>query len=534
MEAPLVKTRPGPARVPPALPVPAPPVQWEPFAPPGAAAQTLFVLELTSVPVAGGPTVADLDRDTDADRKPHPTVPVIMRAADFGQGVTAPNGSLELRGHSGRHTDQKSYTIKLDDEGPAWQGTHTIQLNKHPYDLTRLRNKLSFDLFAALPELTSLRTTFVQLSIDGRDHGLFTQVEHVGGRYLREHGFGAEAPLYKAEQFEFLPLAALRLATDPAYSRAAFEKILEIKGSKDHSRLLAMLADLNDPQQPINQVFERHFDRKAYLTWMAINVLLRNLDSSSQNFYLTCPTGTDRWRFIPWDFDGAWGFYDQPSQKDLALPLWRNGLANWWGTLLHRRFFSEPTNLRQFDQRLTELASTFFTRERLAALIDSYRPIVQAAISREPDGPLLPVLGDRPAAVVQWQAEVERLGTIVQTEAARFHELLDRPMPFFLGAPTTVGGRLRLNWDAAADLQGDPIVYDVTVASTPALDAPLFQATAVEAIELTLPDPLPPGRYYWQVIAREAHNPQTSWQLPFDEVVVGGTRHQGVSSFTLP
>ncbi len=535
MEAPLVKTRPGAAPVPPPPPVPAPPVQWEPFAQPSAAAQTLFVLDLTSMPRAGGPTVADLDLDTDQDRKPHPSVPVIVRAADFGQGVTAPNGTLELRGHSGRRTDQKSYTIKLDDDGPAWQGTHTIQLNKHAYDLTRLRNKLSFDLFAALPELTTLRTTFVQLRIDGRDYGLFTQVEHVGTRYLREHGFGVAAPLYKAEQFEFLPLSALKPATDPAYSEPAFERILEIKGSDDHSRLLAMLADLNDPQQPINQVFERHFDRKAYLTWMAINVLLRNLDSSSQNFYLVCPTGTDRWRFIPWDFDGAWGFYDQPSQKDLLLPRWRNGLANWWGTLLHRRFFSEPTNLRQFDERLTELAATFFTRERIAALIDSYRPIVQAAITREPDAHLLPTVpGDPSTALSQWQAEVDRLASIVQTEATRFHQLLDRPMPFFLGAPANVAGRTKLNWDPSIDLQGDPIAYDITVAPTPTLETPIFQATALDAIDLTLPDPLPPGRYYWQVIARDPRHPDTSWQLPFDELTIAGTRHLGLSTFTVP
>ena len=293
MDAPIAKQRPAPAVVP---SVPAPPVQWDPFEAPSAPPQVLLQLEVTSVPEPGGPTVADLAADLDPNRKPHPTVPVIVRAAGYGQAVTAPNGTLQLRGHSGRQSRQKSYTIKLFDAEPSWRGTHTIQLNKHPYDLTRLRNKLSFDLFAALPEMSSLRTAFVQVRIDGQDQGLYTQIEHVGSRYLREHGFGAEAPLYKAEQFEFLPLPALKPASDPTYSKAAFETILEIKGPKNHDRLLAMLADLNDPRLAINQVFDRHFDRKGYLTWMAVNVLLRNLDTSSQNFFLVCPLGTDRWR----------------------------------------------------------------------------------------------------------------------------------------------------------------------------------------------------------------------------------------------
>jgi spore coat protein H len=371
--------------------------------------------------------------------------------------------------------------------------------------------------------------------IDGQDQGLFTQIEHVGSRYLREHGFGADAPLYKAEQFEFLPLPALKPASDPSYSKAAFEAILEIEGPRDHNRLLAMLADLNDPHLAINQVFERHFDRKVYLTWMAVNVLLRNLDTSSQNFFLVCPLAADRWRFIPWDFDGAWGFYDQPNQHDLVLPRWRNGLANWWGAMLHRRFFSEPTNLQQFDERLTQLATTFFTRERIATLIDSYRPIVAAAITREPDFRQLPTaLGDTTDALKQWQVEVERLLTIVQTEQARFFGLLERPMPFFLGVPTIRGGMVKLNWGPAHDLQGDGVLYDLTVARAPDLQEVVYETSGLPVAELALPQPLPASRYYWRVIARDTRDPETSWQLPFDELTLDGTRHLGVATFTVP
>src|SRR4029453_7208889 len=154
----------------------APRVGGAPFEPPSAPAQVLLQLEVTSVPQPGGPTVADLAADLDPNRKPHPTVPLIGAPADLGQGAPAPNGPLQRRGHSGRQSRQKSYTIKLFDEAPAWRGTHTIQLNKHPYDLTRLRKELSFDLVAALPEMSSPRPAFVQVRIDGQDQGLFPQI----------------------------------------------------------------------------------------------------------------------------------------------------------------------------------------------------------------------------------------------------------------------------------------------------------------------------------------------------------------------
>jgi spore coat protein H len=518
--------------------VPAPAVQWAPFAPSAAPAQTLLVLQVTTAPAPGGPTIADLDRDTDPARKPHPTVPVILRAADYGQGVTAPNGTIQVRGQFSRLSPQKSYTIKLLDQAPPWQGTHTIQLNKHPYDLTRLRNKLSFDLFAALPELTSLKTAFVQLFIDGKDMGLFTQVEHVGHRYLREHGFGEDAPLYKAERFEFLPDPALKLGTDPGYSQAAFEAILSIGGGggggKDHGPLLAMLADLNNPRLAINDVFERHFDRKSYLTWMAVNVLLRNLDTSSQNFYLAYSAGQRRWRFVPWDFDGGWGFYQQPNQAEVVLARWHDGLANWWGAVLHRRFFSEPTNLQQFRERLAQLANEFFTRERIEKLIGSYIPIVAAAIARPPDAPLLPTdPADSTAAAQQWAAEVSRLIEVVPDEAARVEEQLERPMPFFLGVPSIAGGRVTLTWDPSFDLQGDAVHYDVLVARAPDLDQVVYETSGLDTLQLTIPQPFGRGTYYWRVTARDAKDPETNWQFPFDEVVVAGTHHSGMGTFTV-
>ena len=63
--------------------------------------------------------------------------------------------------------------------------------------------------------MKTLKTAWVNLTIDGTPYGLFTQVEHAGPRFLRERGFGDGGLLYKAKVFEFVPLRRLQADDRP-------------------------------------------------------------------------------------------------------------------------------------------------------------------------------------------------------------------------------------------------------------------------------------------------------------------------------
>ena len=71
---------------------------------------------------------------------------------------------------------------------------------------------------------------------------------------------------------------------------------------------------MNNEAMPINDVIAKHFDRKNYVTWLAMNMVLDNRDTNSQNFLLYSPRNSATWTFVPWDYDAAWGFYDQPNE----------------------------------------------------------------------------------------------------------------------------------------------------------------------------------------------------------------------------
>ena len=66
---------------------------------------------------------------------------------------------------------------------------------------------------------------------------------------------------------------------DRDYDVDAFEDLIEIKGNDDHSKLIAMLDELNDYSIPITQIMDRWFCRENLLSWMAFHILMGNVDT---------------------------------------------------------------------------------------------------------------------------------------------------------------------------------------------------------------------------------------------------------------
>ena len=467
-------------------------------------------------------------------------------------------GEMEVRGASTRLTKQKSYKIEFDNEDDDgfdddWFGMERFQLNKHPYDLSRIRNKLAFDLFTQVADFPSLRTQFIHLYVtDGanpgageQDFGLFTNVEYMDDDWAENHGQLEESNIFKAEQFEFLSPDETPLIRADADSDE-FETLLESKGDNENTDvLIAMLEAINDGEPDFNTDFARYFHPDNFRTWLAINILLSNNDTNSQNFYLYRPADVDgdgvedfeRFYFTPWDYDGGWDFYGQPNEAaaNPVQPRWQQGLANWWGMVLVREYIRAGAgNVQALTDKLDALQAGAVNAANVQSLIDSY-PIddIKAILTTNPDMNELPLEGPASAAE-QIQAEIDRLPTTIAAARAEYDDTLERPMPVYLSVAEQ-GGNVVLRWDESYDIQNDALRYDVRVSTTPALatgragDA--CTATADEPMRLldgnvyrenglsgtsTVPStPLTPGtRYYLQVVVRDAKN---YCQSAFDE-----------------
>ncbi|MED1568640.1 CotH kinase family protein [Bacillus paramycoides] len=439
----------------------------------------------------------------------------------WGYGTDAANSSIEIRGNTSRLVPQKSYQIKLAKSAGLWHGQTSIDLNKHYGDLTRVRQKLSFDMFKEIPNITSLRTQFVHLHVKDLtvdtpdkqfiDYGLFTHVEQPNKRFLYNHGLDPNAHLYKATLFEFFRYPEqLKLATDPKYNKKEFDKVLQIKGSEDHEKLIKMLDAVNDYKQNINNVIEKYFNRENYLTWLASNLLMANIDTDAQNFYLYSPLNSNKFYFLPWDYDAAWGQQAEETEIHPGFTAkWQLGISNYWGSVLHRRFLKDPKNLEDLGKKVEEVAK-ILNKEKIKELTDKYLPIANQYVKNPPD------LNWLPYKVENFGKSYESLVNIPEQNKDTYYKSLENPMPIYLDDPKFENGAYSFAWDSSYDFQGDDLTYDFQVSQS--ID---FSSVYVEQKGLTITSAKVPqnqlrtGKNYWRVIVKDSKG---HTQIAFDRL----------------
>ena len=416
----------------------------------------------------------------DPFRKHDPEVRVIFQEGvngvinkdNYGYGLSDYNATMRLRGQSARIADAKSYKIRLNSKAP-WGKFVTVNLNKHPFDDLRIRNKLAFELIKDVSDITSVSTQFVHLYVkdfsEGNfstpyiDYGLFTHVENIDTRYLENHGLDKNGHLYKCEYFEFKRYEdIIKNVTDDDYDENDFEDILEIKGVHDHQKLIEMLDAVNNEFMHINDVIDTYFDRDNFITWLALNFITDNVDTQSRNYYLYSPSDADTWYFIPWDYDKGLGAYSE------RRPIWQRGLSNLWGNTLVNRFLRNTDNKNALTEKMEEL-KIIISQEKLDYFIELYRPIATRFLTSPPDNSIAEL------DLEDINEEFELLKDSIELNLREYYKSLERPMPVFLFPVHLIGNFMEFDWSISYDFQGDPLHYHFQLS-----DSPLFKEILYE------------------------------------------------------
>lgn len=450
----------------------------------------------------------------------------------FGYGITDSNATMKVRGRSTRVNSYsfKSYKITLNKKIGEWNNFSELNLNKHPVDLTKMRNKLSFDYFKIIPDSATLRTQFVDLYIkdltktnpdkDFVHYGLYTNIDQADEKFLKRAGLDPAGNLYKTVNFEFQRYKDdLKNIDDPGYDKKKFEGRLEMKAGKDHLELLKMLDDVNNENLDIDSVVDKYFDRENYLTWMASNLIMGNLDTYSQNYYIYSPQNSLTWYFMPWDYDSAWGYLMQQGVVHDANSSWQNGLSNYGSNILHKRFFSKKANVDALTKKVEELRS-IITKEKTAKMLEGYYGSVSKTLSQEPD------VSRMPFKFSDIKNEMDRISNIPELNIADYYKSLKRPMPVFTGGPSNSPGNKQLfTWNKSYCPDGSTVKYDMQIATDPG-----FNKLIVDIKNLTTDryeiDKLPKGTYFLKVTLKSDNGErQVTFDMYYDDK---GVKYDGV------
>lgn len=436
---------------------------------------------------------------------------------EIGYGQTVPNAVVMIRGQSSSKAEQKNYRITLQDEKGTWRDQKVINLNKHAGDLTRFSNKMCYDLMQELPDMMSLQTQFVHLYVKDlteggngtfTDYGLYTQVEQLNKRALKSHGLDDHGQLYKVNFFEFDRYEDVILPrSDAGYDKAAFEQLLEIKGNDDHTKLIAMLADVNDTTIPIEEVLEKWFERENLFSWMAFHILMGNVDTQSRNVFLYSPENANTWYFLSWDNDGALTDTRRLVRNgENASAGWEEGVSNYWGNRLFARILKSAALRRELDEKIQEYR-TFLCEEKLAELAEDYASVVKQYAFCFPDAEHMQLT----------QEAYDEMLALLPSETERnyqhYRESLGRPMPFFIGLPERQENGIWFSWENAYDFDAEDVRYTFELAEDYSFEHPIAAQEGLFTPGFRYEGTLASGQYFVRV---RAENESGGVQYAFD------------------
>ena len=482
-----------------------------------------------------GCTLADVLADVDKTDDLTVDIPVHFMSDDFADDGSQSNAELRLRGGGSRLAPQKSFRIKLDSKDDLWRGERYLQLNKHPYESSRQRNKLAMDLMSRVPQLPSFRTQFVNLWIDDgsgpEDYGLFTHVERSNDDYLESRALDKDGNLYKAEEFQFSLSDLENMRVDDEgepLDEDRFETSLEIEEGKDHRALVNMMSALHDPDRSFESVLDEYFNRNNVLAWMSVNLLFRHADGTRHNYILYNPSGTEKFYFIPWDYDAALGRWrlpadDSTSNADLKSRV-NYGYSLGAENVFIENFYKLPGAHNELLSAIAYLRQNAIDDATIVEQSERNADLIEPFMTRLPDSEFNPEFNN----FVNFDDTIAWNEESVQT---RFNV----PLPPALLTPERQQDAWSFSWTPAYSPTGDALSYDLLISSSLSFDADdiAVEITGIEdasstVVQLVDSARLPRQTYYVRVIARADIDPGRFWTPARNRVVEGGTRYYGM------
>lgn len=299
---------------------------------------------------------------------------------------------FRLRGNTSRNSAKKSFKVSFNtfQSGQQYRGLDKMNLNGEHNDPTVMRALLSWNLLEAV-DVPAPKSAPVEFYINGEFKGLYLNVEHIDDEFV-QHRFGSDAGnlyknLYPAD-------LAYRGSNPDAYKFSPSwtdRRTYELKTNTDEddysdlATLISVLERTSDALLP--ETLEAILNVDNTLRWMAIDILTGNWDNywyNKNNFYLYRNPASNRFEFIPYDYDNTFGI-------DFIGPDW--GTRSWinWGhpnegRPLTDRLMDVPEYRQRLDYYLQLLSQDqgVFSPNHLYPEIDRLAVMMQEAVERDP------------------------------------------------------------------------------------------------------------------------------------------------------
>ena len=310
------------------------------------------------------------------------------RASFEFAGVPFSEVAVRVKGNIGSLcTPKRSFKIDLNKltKGQKLGGVDELTFNNLVWDYSFLHEALGYEFFrdAGVP---APRTAFAWLSAsvasrwERKPLGLYLMVESVGEEFAKEQFGSKRTPVFKPVTYKLFEHLGDNWSAYAAIYDLKTEATLEQQRRViDFARLVSSASDAEFAAQVGD-----FLDLDEFACFLAVQVLLSHYDSIlslGQNFFMYLHPRSNKFGFIPWDLDSAWGHFWLANKEEFErASIWHP----WVG---ENRFIERVMAVEEFRRiyrrHLEDFLARVFVPERLHRRIDEMAAVIRDPVSAE-------------------------------------------------------------------------------------------------------------------------------------------------------
>jgi spore coat protein H len=285
---------------------------------------------------------------------------------------------LRFRGSTSRTHPKRSFNIRFSERQPFLFGSDRMNLKALYSDPTIMREALSMRLWRELGR-PAPRTKYFDLWINDTYEGLYVHVERVDHDLIAAAGLPGTGTLVRDEFRDNgdLPLSAFGYDLDEVDDpEGLLADHFDSRGDADWAALAELVQWVHDT--PSGEEFAaglvERVDLEVLIDWLALHVLIGDIDSFADDYWLYLDDGDPdaRWVIIPWDKDLTFGSHYRSAPYGGTLNdffAYEYGLEEsleGWGNALVAKLAASAALKAQLEQRILVLADELVTPPALA------------------------------------------------------------------------------------------------------------------------------------------------------------------------
>ncbi|MFP6620640.1 MAG: CotH kinase family protein, partial [Pirellulaceae bacterium] len=238
-------------------------------------------------------------------------------------------------------------------------------------------------------EVPASRCNYATLYLNGKFHGVYTNVERLDSAYIKNH-FSGSGALYKNHTGGAGgSLEPVRLPLDPNDRRGLAFEPKSSAAHQDARDVLALIEKINKtPDRDFARVMEATLDMDSFLKTMAVMLFSGAFDQltgwAPHNYYLYHDPADGRWHYLPWDLDV--GFADNAFRRVPVIAGWHAA----WPIMprspspLIQRILDNPQLLARYRREADLILEKYFHPRVLVPRLDQLYLRIKDDLAADP------------------------------------------------------------------------------------------------------------------------------------------------------